>query len=399
MNEEEQVLAILRIGAETTYYLLRGSVEGILHLIRYLKALEKNNLLSGKELKNFNSFLKATEGNFQLLNIPTENAEKLEEMRRAFKETGVTYMILPNLNPNDGMTQIAYYMPHTMKVEAWYRNFCLKELAGGEHSRIDLKNLTEGHTSIVNIPWNKDLELLKEDFDKLQINYAILPDLNVGDGYVQIQYADADAGKVRGWYEAFQKDFLKAGQWIDSFKPMSEEAYMNTGKMDVQEYIDTAPKEMKERIEKEGQENPQVFPEAPEVWKSYTKTTADPRYLQLANRPGYLEITINQSLVKQVEDRGVAGELFLSRIPGTSGAEELNLMLPRKDVFTTDDGKTFVTFLEANKIYHTFRSDLRHRGPEIVGHKLYQEHYAAVNRQLRKVRGILPTPAHTAPKI
>ena len=30
MNEEEQVLAILRIGAETTYYLLRGSVEGIL---------------------------------------------------------------------------------------------------------------------------------------------------------------------------------------------------------------------------------------------------------------------------------------------------------------------------------------------------------------------------------
>ena len=75
MNEEEQVLAILRIGAETTYYLLRGSVEGILRLIRCLKALEKNNLLSGKELKNFNSFLKATEGNFQLLNIPTETEE------------------------------------------------------------------------------------------------------------------------------------------------------------------------------------------------------------------------------------------------------------------------------------------------------------------------------------
>ena len=157
------------------------------------------------------------------------------------------------------MTQIAYYMPHTMKVEAWYRNFCLKELAGGEHSRTDLKNLTEGHTSIVNIPWNKDLELLKEDFDKLQINYAILPDLNVGDGYVQIQYADADAGKVRGWYEAFQKDFLKAGQWIDSFKPMSEEAYMNTGKMDVQEYIDTAPKEMKEKLKKKGRKTRRFF--------------------------------------------------------------------------------------------------------------------------------------------
>lgn len=392
MSEEEQVLAILRLGGETTYYLLKGTVDGLLKLIRFLKKMEKEKMLSGQELRKFNSFLKVTEGNFQLLNVPTDDPDKLEEMRQTFAKTGVTYMVMPDLNPEDGMTQIAYYMPHTYQVEAWYRNFCLRELAGGEHSRAELRNLTEGRTAIVNIPWDKDLKLLREDFDRLGINYAVLPDLNVGDGYVQFLYAEADASKVRSWYEAYQKDFLKAGKWIDSFAPMTEDSYMNTGRIDSEEYLDGMSEQLAEQVGKEYMDETSAAKEErqQETSRRQVRSTADPRYLQLKARPGYLEISINESLVKNVNTDGIAKDFFLSRIPGTYGDKELDVMLPRKDVFTADQGKTFLTFLEANREYRTLTGDLRHAGPRFLGHELYRDHYASVTREFRKVRQVQP---------
>lgn len=192
MNDGNEVLTIIRIGMETQYYLLKGAVKSILQLIQFMKKMEKTGLLKGKEMNNFNSFIKKTEGQFQLLNIPTEQPEELEGMRKNFEKLGITYIVLPDLNPNDGMTQIAYYIPHTNKVEAWYQNFCINHLQGGEKDSIKLRNLTEGNTSIVSIPWEGEVGKLREDLDRLKINYAVLPDLNIGDGYVQVMYANAD---------------------------------------------------------------------------------------------------------------------------------------------------------------------------------------------------------------
>lgn len=214
MNDGNEVLTIIRIGMETQYYLLKGAVKSILQLIQFMKKMEKTGLLKGKEMNNFNSFIKKTEGQFQLLNIPTEQAEELAGMRENFKKLGITYIVLPDLNPNDGMTQIAYYVPHTNKVEAWYQNFCINHLQGGEKDSIKLRNLTEGNTSIVSIPWEGEVGKLREDLDRLKINYAVLPDLNIGDGYVQVMYANADAPNIRAWFELYQKemaDFILVG--------------------------------------------------------------------------------------------------------------------------------------------------------------------------------------------
>ena len=37
--------------------------------------------------------------------------------------------------------------------------------------------------------------MLKDDFDVLQVNYSMLPDLNVGDGDIQVVVANADLAK------------------------------------------------------------------------------------------------------------------------------------------------------------------------------------------------------------
>lgn len=69
---------------------------------------------------------------------------------------------------------------------------------------------------------------MKEDLDKLHVNYTILPDLNVGDGYIQAAFAAADAPRVRAWYEACQKDLLALGKSVGDMKEFSFEDYLGT---------------------------------------------------------------------------------------------------------------------------------------------------------------------------
>ena len=86
MNDGSEVVTIIRIGMETQYYLIKGVVKSILQLIQFMKKMEKTGILKGKEMNNFNAFIKKTEGQFQLLNIPTEQPEELEGMRKNFEK-------------------------------------------------------------------------------------------------------------------------------------------------------------------------------------------------------------------------------------------------------------------------------------------------------------------------
>ena len=54
-----------------------------------------------------------------------------------------------------------------------------------------LNHLTSGRTSIVSIPVEQKIDLLTDDFAVLQVNYSILPDLQVGDGEIQVVVANA----------------------------------------------------------------------------------------------------------------------------------------------------------------------------------------------------------------
>lgn len=392
MNDGSEVVTIIRIGMETQYYLIKGVVKSILQLIQFMKKMEKTGILKGKEMNNFNAFIKKTEGQFQLLNIPTEQPEELEGMRKNFEKLGITYIVLPDLNPNDGMTQIAYYVPHTNKVEAWYQNFCINHLQGGEKDSIQLRNLTEGNISVVSIPWEHEIGKLREDLDKLKINYAVLPDLNIGDGYVQVMYANADVPNIRAWFELYQKEMLKQGKSIQDSERMTIDEYINMGKLSPGDYEQTASSDIKEQMkEMEKLGGKKSFEAFFPVSGNQMNSVHDGRYLSMKEKPGTVEITINETLVRNIsEEHG----LFLTRIPGTynaDGKEELDLALELKNVFRTDDGKTYISFLELNKNYRTFKYHPEEEtkftlGPQMLGKELFGEHFEKVTRKLDRAK-------------
>lgn len=355
MSDSNETITILRIGLETQYFLLKGAVQGILHLIQLMKKMEINGMLKGGEMESFDVFIKATKGQFQLLNIPTEDADQIEKMKQDLEKLGVAFVNLPDLNPGDGITQIAYYIPHTEKMEAWYKNFCMNQLQGGEKDYTKLQNLTERNTSIVSIPWKGDLQELKEDLNRMRINYAVLPDLNVGDGYVQILYANADAPGMRTWYELFQKDMIKNGEKPEEMQELSMEEYMEMGKMSTKEYEQTANEEIGQVLHQSNKNRERTdFEKSLAANENRMVSVHEERYLRLKEQPGMEPITINESLIRAAD---VEQNLLLVRIPGTMDAEnrrEIDVVIPLNETFLTDDDKTYVAFLHREKEYQTF---------------------------------------------
>ena len=86
-------------------------------------------------------------------------------------------MILPDLEKNDGMLQVAVYQPDRENFGAWYQRHILSRMTGGEKDIQELRNLTSGKTTIVSFPLEEEEEAIKEDFTSMGINYSQLPDL------------------------------------------------------------------------------------------------------------------------------------------------------------------------------------------------------------------------------
>ena len=113
-----------------------------------------------------------------------------------------------------------------------------------------LLNLTEGQASMVSVQGEERKADIMKDFDDLKINYAIMPDLRVGDGKIQFLVANHDIPRLKQWYRLYQQDMLKAGKPVSDFRTISLDEYQATADMKAEEYIDTAAPEMKERLAK-----------------------------------------------------------------------------------------------------------------------------------------------------
>ena len=78
---------------------------------------------------------------------------------------------------------------------------------------------------------------------------------------------------------------------------------------------------------------------------------------------------------------------FVSRVPGTWGENEMLLEIPTEQVFLTDEGRTYIAFLEEDK-----RAMLVHPDGYPVsvtqrpfGNELYHEHYEKAERSFREL--------------
>lgn len=110
MSEISDTTVLLQLSGQGTYYLLRGAVKGTLFLLQTYKKMHKEGMLANGEVQNFEKFIQATDGKYNILNIPTENPEEIAKMKEDLNRLKAAYTVLPDLNAGDGQIQIAYVL-------------------------------------------------------------------------------------------------------------------------------------------------------------------------------------------------------------------------------------------------------------------------------------------------
>ena len=295
---------------------------GTIKLIQFLARMAKEKQLSETSIDDFGKFLKATDGKYDIMNIPAVDVKQLQE---ELGDMDIHFTVLPDLDRDDGLMQVAVYQPDREKFGSWYERFLIDRMQGGEKELKELRGLTRGNVSIVSFPLEGREEGMAEDFKALGINYARFPDLRVGDGSIQFEIANSDMGKVNQWYKLKQRDMLHAGEELPPL-----------GKY-----------EGKEKGEAE-----QLAEEKEHVIKADSSST----FQDHVNDPDFIPVTINKKALidksivsSEMRERFADRGQFCCRIPGTwekGKKQEDILMIPLKNVFEADEGRSYIAFLD-----------------------------------------------------
>ncbi len=354
--------------------------------VSFLYRMAKKKLVSARSAENFKDFVTATEGKYQIYNVPV-SAEKAEEMYRLneiglalqeaknpaeknrltkeqktiqagipelaeLKSTGIHCCVLPKVSGNSNTIQVAVAAKDDPVFKNWFVNQLSRKLSGGEKDIRDIETLTEKNYVIFNLPFEgEELDNSLKDFDTLGINYAKLPDLKVGDNNTQVAVPNTDRSRMEFWFQMWKKQKLSAGadeSEVGEMYEMDRSSYLNTAGLGEEEYTATAD-EMYREAEREFEENGIPVP-----WTAAPGKENSEEYIKFLQDDNYEKISINKETL--VDDQQFAGSFerlredgyFISRIPGTYGEGERTLILPIGQVFSADEGKTFIAFLPKN---------------------------------------------------
>lgn len=364
---------------------------GTVLLLQYFARMVKERKLKVTEFTDFQKFLKATDGKYDIMNVPEIPEGQLTE---ELDTLGIHYMIMPDLEKNDGMIQVAVYQPDRDNFGAWYQRHIMSRMTGGEKELQELKNLTSGKTTIVSFPLEDEEETIQEDFTSMGINYSQLPDLHVGDGEIQIVVANADLPKVESWYklyrnDLYRNDLLNEGVTdIPDMKKMSMDNYMQTGQQTEAEYIDTAAPELKAANAKyEGKEKGEIEHQIETVERNAMRQESSTAYLRYIRDPEYIPISIDRRTL--VENSNVINKdglerynQFSCRIPGTYGKNEKQLVIPDEQVFRKTNG-SYIAFLrkdEAPFVFDVVTKQVDHEIRKLTGEEFVKQYFDEVDK-------------------
>ena len=151
---------------------LRLTTIGAVKLIQFLARMAKEKQISQVEIEDFGKFLKATDGKYDIMNIPATDKEMLRE---EMDNLGIRFSIMPDLDKEDGLMQLAVYQPDREKFGSWYERFLISRMQGGEKELRELRGLTRGNVSIVSFP----LDSMDPNAHPLQFIVFLIPNDNI----------------------------------------------------------------------------------------------------------------------------------------------------------------------------------------------------------------------------
>lgn len=336
---------------------------GTIMLLTQFARMRKEGKLTRREFQDFQEFAKLSEGKYSIVNIPVESAEGYtflgkNAFNKELKELDrrqIRYYIMPDLNEADSFVQLAILDEDKEKFAAWNERYLFQKMSGGEHELRSLDAFTNGRTSLVSLPLEGKDSVFRADFQMLEINYAMLPDLRVGDGQIQLVIANNDMQKLEHWFKLYQQDCFKHGEDVPDMNTIDMETYKKTGNLTPEEYIHTADDEIK-KINQKYDRAPGAVEQTMFAKEAMLQSDQTVAYTEYESDLRYQKFTINENtLVKPVAETQTGRVFsesmdekgfFISRVPGTKGADLNYLVVPKEQVFCSDDKKTYTAFLE-----------------------------------------------------
>lgn len=379
---------------------LKLAMTGQIKLLQFLARMVKEKFISKDTFKDFQDFVKKTEGDFELVNIPVDlqddlksawiGEESIDKDIAELREKGVRLFVMPDLDNSDGYQQIAVSRKDMEIFSAWQEKYMRMHMKGGEKNIDSLYAFTKDEVSIISIPLEGKEEIFREDFQHMKINYAILPDLKVGDGQIQLLVAACDFDKVEKWYQMYQHDMLERGNKIPDLNVIDMDTYKKTGEMTEEEYINTADKNIKEANQK--YEKGKEFTEKvalKEAEKTYEDYERDMRYQKFTIDAETLVENPKSNLYTEYFFKSLdQQDLFASRIPGTYGEKAEYLIVPKETVFETmsDSGKkTYTIFCKKDEQPLVADNNGLYAGTNrLYANQLYKKHYDLLEKEKNK---------------
>lgn len=386
---EYTMMDVQRYGGTVMSFLMMG-MQMEMKLLIFLMRMAKEGLLKLKYSTDMENFIKQTEGDFTLYNIPlsedraemlannmdriadleeelgvTKNPVRKNAIRKEIEaikkdmpefeqleKLGISHCALPKVNGLDHMMTVAVANKDSQSFKNWYLGHLSQNLNGGSKTLAELKVFSENNYSLFNMPFEgEDVMDMVSDFDKLGLNYSILPDLKAGDGYTQVAVINSDRDKLTAWFKMFRDRQLSDGRDMEEMVEIKEDTYLGTGEIDTEDYIAGSDKKYKEADQVYEQQ-----PVATVKGHHEIRNENSEEFLKLSQNQMYEKVTINkESLVdnmseygKNISSRSAAEGYFTSRIPGFYNDKEKLLIVPDDKVFIADGGKTFAAFLPVN---------------------------------------------------
>lgn len=323
--------------------------------------------------ENLNLFHLKTHGDYSLLHLPTEDKAMVKGFMEICAKSGIDVMVIDGGDAN--LTELAVSNKDLGKFQEVYKEF-LNKLPSRMNLE-QLRNLTGGQYIIRNITFPEGdqtmLGILMERMEKAGIHFCVLPDLKSGDNKIPVAVANADAQLFATVLETYRNDYMPDLQPED--QELSQMEYLNSGDVSIDEYIQSADPELRQKImappEKQVQQPVlQSFQETLErEHKPQVRSISTSAYKEMKRSPGYTEITANVSLVTDIPE----SKDLMIRCPLT----RTEFAVEKDRVFLADNGKTYVTFIKPGE-------SLRGVGKEKVAGDFIIQKFSEVKRDMAK---------------
>lgn len=361
MSEYTNELYMQLTRANRTANLAIGAgIRGVLFLYQFISRMEKEGILKGGEVLSMEKFLKATEGKYDIMNVPYAAAdaalsgsirpEALEKIKGSLDASGIRYCVLPDMNPADHRVQIAVFREDAQKFSAFYTGYLRSFLTGGKKEYADLLNFTDGSANIVSIP-DEAKEAMEGALAKLKVDWAPLPDLNLKDGEFQISVASHNTDTVLRAYKLYQEGLLTRGSSLKDARVMTEDDYKETAKLTADAYVEMSDKAL---LEKSRTYDADTAPEKERAIRKADGNMMVPDTFSFASHikdPEYTAVSVDCATLVDDSSARIMMErypnLFFCRIPGTKDESEKLLAVSKLHAFLIEDAAKprFIVFV------------------------------------------------------